>query len=470
MRWQAWSARLNRSAAEPLSRQIEQRLRMAITAGELERGARLPSTRSFAAQLGVARGTVENAIETLKAEGLLLSHRTTGTFVSTEASLVGAPSPRAPFVERDSAPFPALEWPFRVGAPAFDKFPRKLWVRLAVQQARRTMTPHGVRDSKGVFALRSAVAAYIGLTRGVRAPPENVFITAGYRGALGLIAATFLEVGSEAWVEDPGYYPARDALHAARARLVPVPVDAEGMQVEKGTAAAPRARLAIVTPAHQSPLGTTLSLRRRLELLEWARRAKAWIVEDDYDGEFRYTSSPLSSLQSLDRWGRVLYAGTFSKTISPYLRLGYLIAPPEAAERLSQTVELIHPTTGVLDQMIVAHFISEGHHARHVRRMRLLYAKRRIAVADALAERFGDKLKPGFAHGGMHIMGWLPEGVDDARVASAAHTQSLGPQALSQFRLAPGGPPALLLGFTNIDVGIALRAADSLFKSISRLL
>ena len=250
-------------------------------------------------------------------------------------------------------------------------------------RARRTrasgLTRWRYPDPSGLLPLREAIAAYLGVSRGILCTPDQVLVTAGFQGALALVARVLLRTGDPVWVEDPGYHLARQALEAAGATLVPVRVDRDGMRVAAGVVAAPRARLAVVTPTHQSPLGVALSLPRRLALLAWAAEAGAWVLEDDYDSEFRYTGHPLPALKSLDRGGRVLYAGSFSKVLFPALRLGYLVVPDELAEAFARASRLWSLGLPSLEQRVVAAFMAEGHFARHLRRMRSLYAARRQA-------------------------------------------------------------------------------------------
>jgi GntR family transcriptional regulator/MocR family aminotransferase len=310
------SIALDRSDSGPLHLQIATRLRMAIATGVLAPGARLPSARSLAGQLGVARGTVDAGYAVLVGEGVVVPRGPAGTIVSPELPAVAAPAIQCPmpFASRREAQTAPL--PFRMGLPALDAFPRKLWTSLTVRVARSLGAEAlGQPDPPGWRPLREAIAAYLGVARGIRCAPEQVLITAGFQGALALVARVLLRPGDAVWVEDPGYLFARQALEAAGTSLVPLRVDRDGMRVAAGVAAAPRANLAVVTPTHQSPLGVALSLPRRLALLGWAAEAGAWVLEDDYDSEFRYTGHPPPALKSLDRASRVLYAGSFSKVL-----------------------------------------------------------------------------------------------------------------------------------------------------------
>ena len=294
--------------------------------------------------------------------------------------------------------------------------------------------------------MREEVAAYAGIARGIVCAPYQVLITTGYQGALALVRQALLRQGDAVWVEDPGHPQAFQALEVGGATLVPVPVDKDGMRVAAGIKAAPKARLAVVTPTHQSPLGVSLSLPRRLALLSWAEETGGWVLEDDYDAEFRYTGPTPPALKSLDRAGRVLFAGSFSKTLFPGLRLGYLIVPEPLLETMTRAARLTTRGPPVLEQGVTARFMAGGHFARHVKKMRGLYARRRTALARALEGHF--PVEP--AAGGMHLMIRLPEGVDDGVAARKGMAAGLAPMALSSLAIAHDPGRGLLLGFTNV--------------------
>jgi GntR family transcriptional regulator / MocR family aminotransferase len=463
--------RLKRRGGGPLHRQIYERLKAAILEGSLGPGARLSSSRSLASQLGISRGTVELAYATLASEGYIEAHAAAGTIVAPTLSRQ-RPVPRgrrAPpaRIFNDLAAETALPKPFQLGLPALDQFPRKLWSRLTARNARR-LPPSAMtyQDAAGDRRLRDAIANYLALARGLACSSDQIFITGGYQGALGLIARALLRPGDPVWFEDPGYFLARNALTQAGAALVPLPVDEEGIDVAAGRLRAPWARFAVVTPSHQAPLGVTLSLNRRLALLSWATEAGAWVIEDDYDSEYRYLGRPLPALKSLDEGNRVLYAGTFSKVLLPGLRLGYLVVPPPEVERFDQAAALLMPSQGFLDQMTVADFMIEGHFSRHIRRMRQLYADRRQALAAALEQRLGDRLRVDLQAGGIHLIGWLPAESDDEALARQAWEQGLAPFPLSRAVMQTKRPPALALSFTNIPVEEAPRLAERLASVI----
>jgi len=354
-----------------------------------------------------------------------------------------------------------------MGLPALDAFPRKLWARLVAREARQLpLSGMAYPDPAGWQALRQAIAAYLAIARGIACAPRQIFVTAGYQGALGLIARTLMRSGDAVWFEDPGYHMARDALTAVGARLVPVPVDSDGMRVSDGEALAPRARFAFVTPSHQSPLGVALSLPRRLALLAWAATAGAWVVEDDYDGEFHYAGRPLPALKSLDRDDVVLYAGSFSKVLFPALRLGYLVVSERLVERFEATCQTFHAGNSRLEQAVVAQFMVEGHFARHLKRMRSLYAARRAALAEALAASFGDRLQISLKAGGMHLLARPAGSVSDRELVRLAEAHGTAPTPLSAHTLTGDCGPGLLLSFTNIPEARAAAAAEVLFRAI----
>lgn len=446
------SITLDTTEEDPLFLQIATRVRSAITAGHLLPGARLPSSRALAAQLAIARGTVDAAYALLAGEGAIETRRSAGTIVS------GQVGRRIEVAEQSPLLFPsapavvcAEPLPFQMGLPALDAFPRKLWSNLTVRAA-RSMQPADLAeaDPAGLPDLRQAVAAYLGVARGIKCKPDQVLITAGYQGAFALVRTVLIRPGDPVWMEDPGYHMTRMALETAGARVVPVRVDAEGLRVAAGINAAPKARLAVVTPTHQCPTGVALSLPRRLELLTWAAEAGSWIVEDDYDSEFRYVGRPLPSLKSLDRGQRVLYAGSFSKVLFPALRLGYLIVPPELRTVFLRASRLLTSGLPMLEQKAVAAFMRNGHFARHIRRMRILYGERRRCLATALQAAFADRVTVELAAGGMHLLARFPGAEDDSVLAKRAALAGLATTALSSLTMAHDAGQGLLLSFTNV--------------------
>jgi len=346
---------------------------------------------------------------------------------------------------------PAQLLPFQMGVPAMDAFPRKLWARLGARYLRGMQAadldyppPHGLP------ALRSAIASYLQVARGIDCGAHQVFVTGGYRASLHLATLALAQPGDRAWVEDPGYPPTRQLLRASGLLPVPVPVDADGLMVERGIALAPHARLVAVTPAHQSPLSMSLSLPRRHALLEWAAHAGAWVVEDDYDGEYRYASRPLPALASLDRQGRVLYAGSFSKLLFPGIRLAYLVVPPAQVADFERAARIfLGAATPACTQATVADFMAEGHFSRHIQRMRKLYAERRAATLAALERGLEGRLRAEPQPGGMHLVLRLPGACTDQPLTEKLLAQGMAVQPMSRWWASGRTDSALLLSFTN---------------------
>ncbi|GGF29374.1 GntR family transcriptional regulator [Aliidongia dinghuensis] len=460
---------LDRGADEPAYRQLYRRISAAVLDGTLHEGTRLPSARSLASQLGIARGTVEAAYGQLAGEGYIQGHGAAGTFVAAAAEVAPAP-PVATSVPSAARVLLEAPVPFRMGLPALDLFPRKLWSRLAARRARGLATAALLPpDPVGILPLRRAVARYLAVARGIAVPPEQVIVTAGFQGALGLIARVLDLASRPVWVEEPGYFLARNGLAAAGARLVSVPVDGEGLDVAAGRALAPEARLALVSPSHQAPLGMALSLPRRLQLLDWAATQGTWIVEDDYDSEFRYVGRPLPALKSLDRADRVFYVGTFSKTLFPGLRLGYLVAPAGLTAQVAEAAALLAPLAATDSQATLADFLAEGHFGRHIRRMRQHYAARRAAVVRALERQFG-AAAVALGAGGMHVLLRLADTVDDAAAAEACLAAGLGPSPLSEAYAGPEKRRGLLLNFTNVPPDQAPQTVQRLARALTMAL
>lgn len=462
---------LDPSSAEPFYRQIYDRVRGAITSGVLKPGDRIPSARALMKELGLARGTVEAAYSLLAAEGYIQARGQAGTIVTPGLKPrmpVALPKPpsRSGIAAASFRPDSIL--PFQMGLPALDAFPRKIWARLGARCV-RAMQPSDMAHPSvhGLQALRVEIAAYLQVSRGINCSPSQVFVTSGYRQTMELVAHALLKEGDRVWLEDPGYPPTRELLGHLRIATVPVPVDGEGMMVSHGTKVAPRARAVVVTPAHQSPLCVSLSLPRRQALLDWAARNHAWIIEDDYDGEYRYVSRPLPALKSLDRDGRVLYAGTFSKVLFPGIRLAYLVVPETQVERFEQISEVFAGGSPALTQGIVTAFITEGHFARHIQRMRKLYAERREAATVGLVSVLGKHMTIDSPPGGMHLVLRLQGRRSDRWLVARMREDGLYAEALADWAVSTDIASALLLGFTNID---SKATAEKLGRRILRLL
>ena len=462
---------LDPDAATPFYRQIYERFRTAIASGLLKPGDRIPSARALTKELGLARGTIETAYSLLAAEGYIEAHGQAGTIVTPGLKTL---TPVAPPILQSKTSVAEVSFrpdsilPFQMGLPALDAFPRKIWARLGARCVRAMQPSDMVHPSVyGLPALRTEIAAYLQVSRGINCSPSQVFVTSGYRHTIELIAHTLLKGGDRVWLEDPGYPPTREILRHMNIVPVPVRVDREGMVISDGIKAAPRAQAAVVTPAHQSPLSVSLALPRRLALLDWAARNNAWIIEDDYDGEYRYVSRPLPALKSLDRDGRVLYSGTFSKVLFPGLRLAYLVVPETQVERLEQISQTLAGGSPELTQAVVTAFIKEGHFARHIQRMRKLYAQRRKATAAGLESVLGKHLRIDAQPGGMHLILRLQDQQSDRLLSARMRENGLYAEALSDWTMAVDEPAALLVNFTNID---SQRTAENLGKRMLKLL
>jgi GntR family transcriptional regulator/MocR family aminotransferase len=460
------------SGERTLQEQIYASIRRCIVEGSIGADRRLPSTRALAAELGVSRTTVLLAVENLQAEGYLVSRRGAGTFVAVDLpdraprdlpAAAAAPAGRHPLLSQRGralaeacAPDRRRAGPprsFRLGTPALDLFPIRLWSQIARRCVRSaTVSRLDYSPLAGAAPLREAIAEQV-RSRGTRCDAAQVIVTAGAQRALDLAFHLLLDPGDAVWMEDPGYPGARSALRAAGAEVLDAPVDEAGMDVERLQDRA-RVRLAYITPSHQFPLGVAMSLERRRRLLAWARASRAWVVEDDYDCDFRYRSQPLPCLHALDPDGRVIYVGTFSKTLFPALRLGFLIVPRDLVDGFARArlASDVHPP--LLEQAIVAEFMARGHYQRHLRRMRAVYAERLDALRQSI-ERSGAPLRLRPVHTGLHAVADL-EGVaaeDVFREASARHIEVM---ALSHYHRAAGVKPqnALLLGFGAVPPGV----------------
>lgn len=469
----------------PLYRQLYEQVRQAVLHGRLAPGTRLPSSRALATDLRLSRSTVVQAWDRLRSEGYLEGRVGSGTRITStlpEERLTPPSSARATSARRATArlsrraeqlaPLIAqagqldVPRPFHPGYPAFDLFPIEVWRRLAWRRLRSRNQVELLRpsDPGGHPALRHAIADHVRLTRGVRCTADQVVITTGTQQALARLTALLLDPGDAAWLEDPGYLGARRALLAAGAQVVPVPVDGSGIDVDAGIARRRSARLAYVSPSHQFPLGVTMSLERRLRLLQWAGEVDAWILEDDYDGEYRYEERPLQALQGLDGDGRVIYLGTFGKVLFPSLRLGYIVLPPPLVAPFIAARATDAGAPPLLEQLVLTDFLRDEHLARHLRRMRLVYRERRDALLEALESRCAPHLIPGPAGAGIHLAATLRRGSDRA-VSRRAAERGLTAFALSEFALEPREPGGLVLGFAGWSPA-RIRAAVGLLAGV----
>ena len=460
---------LSRPQQAPRFRWFYEELRSAILAGRLQPGARLPATRDLAREYGLSRGTIVAAFEQLGSEGYVEGKIGSGTYVSqvlpeellqvSRVRAQGGTSRRRPQLSvyaRRLRPVPVVERgparAFRANLPALDAFPIALWAQVAARRLRRVswrLLAGG--DPLGYFPLRQAVADYLNTSRGVKCSPEQVLIVSGVQEALDRAAHLLLNPRDPVWMEEPGYPRAAVVFRAVGARICPTPVDGEGFDLRFGKRRWRRAKLVYVTPAHQFPLGVTMSLRRRLELLEWARESGALIFEDDYDSEYRYAGRPIPAMQGLDRSGVVIFSGSFSDVLFPALRLGYVVVPPDLVDAFAaaESSSTHHPPP--LEQAILSDFINEGHFARHIRRMRELYAERLAAFLEAAHSRLAGLLQIPPVEAGLQTVGWLQGKLSAEQAAAAARKHDVEVVPLSRYSRVHR-TRGLLLGFAAVDV------------------
>jgi GntR family transcriptional regulator/MocR family aminotransferase len=459
---------VDRKAALPLHRQIYDAYRAAIVGRNLQPGQQIPSTRALAAELGVSRIPVLTAYAQLLAEGYFESRVGAGTFVSGSLpeqwmTCAKAGETARPARKAGVSPWTYGSGAFSVGQLAFDHFPFQLWSNLVARHARKVRASSlNYGDPMGSREFRETIATYLRTARGVDCDARQIMVVSGSQQALDLSARVLLEAASPVWIEEPGYELMRDALALAGCRLIPVPVDAEGLDVAAGMKLCRQARAAYVTPSHQYPLGVTMSAARRFQLLEWAHQSGAWIVEDDYDSEYRYESMPIASLQGLDRGRRVIYIGTFSKTLFPSLRLGYMVIPPELTDRFIAARRAMDLCPPHFYQDVLADFICQGHFARHIRKTRLLYGQRRRALVDALRHEFGSRLEILGEAAGMHLTVALPPGLRDREISARAAAEGLWLWPLSTAYLGKAARQGFILGFGGTKATEMPRAAGRL--------
>lgn len=460
-----------RDPATPAYRWLSDALRTAILEGRFRPGVRLPATRDLAAPYGLSRGTIVSAFEQLRSEGYITGRVGSGTYVNRilpddllQVSLPGGRPAQHPVRRitphrlsdygRRVRPFPGLTGPpiraFRTDQPALDLFPTALWAQLAGRRLRRVSTEL-LRGSEplGYRPLREAVAAYLQASRGVRAGASQIAIVSGAQQALDLATRVLVNPGDRVCIEDPGYSGAALVFEACGARIATAPVDEEGMAVPGRRLR--DVRLVYTTPGHQFPLGVGMSLQRRMALLEWARASGALIFEDDYDSEFRYAGRPMPALQGLDRDGRVLFAGSFSKALFPALRLGYLLVPENLVDAVAATLSISTRHAPLLEQAVLCDFIAQGHFGRHIRRMREVYAERRSVLLEEAQRHLGGLLEITGVEAGLQTAGWLAQGVSDAAATRAAARRHVEVTPLSRYSRGRMARQGLQLGFAAVD-------------------
>lgn len=477
---------IKRDKGTPVFRQVYLQIRLAILSRRLRAGTKLPSTRALASELIVARTSVVAAYEQLLAEGYVSGRIGSGTYISSELpdateTLAGRPKkPAAPekqsispqarqFAALAPTTTPGANLPFDAGRALVDVRTTQLWSKLSRRMLISIGPIHlGYSDPRGLIELRTAICDYLRTTRAIQCEPDQVIVTSGAQQATDIAVRVLLNRDDEAWVEDPSYPLTYQALVVSGARIHPVPVDAGGMNIRAGIRSAPKARVAFVTPSHQHPLGVVLSMARRLELLTWARENNAWIVEDDYDSEFRYSGRPLASLQGLDDSDRVIYVGTYSKALFPGLRMGYAVAPRALVGAFTGARFLMDRHPPSLSQVVLSEFIRQGHYASHIRRTRLVYREARDALVDQLKEKIGKDIIVESPDQGRHLIAYLRSGVSDTAIERTAHENGLTVRAIS--RLYRKAPPrsGLMLGFAGFSHGVITRGVSILAQIIRR--
>lgn len=446
---------LNREGKVSLATQIYARIKNAIQSGTLQTGARLPSTRALASELNVSRNTVEIAYEMLNGEGIILGKGPAGSFVNTTRIITNKHEVTinnqagATHAENDGF-VPSSDMHLHPCVPSFDLFPTKLWNRLMHRRLQQTSIQNlAMGHHAGYWDLRLAICSYLQLSRGVSCIPQQVFITRGFQGALDLITRTLLEPGDTVMLEDPGYRYARNLFIQAKMNVLFAPVDAEGIDVDWIQNTTASSKLISVTPSHQSPTGVMLSHSRRVHLLELAKQHGSWILEDDYDSEYRYVGKPLPSLKSLDAHDQVIYAGTFSKVLFPAIRTAYMVVPLKLVSEFDAAAQTFQSGCSTLTQMVIYDFMSEGHFSRHIRKMRGHYKVRRKWLTDALTASFEEGIQIALQKNGMHLIVRPNINIADAAMAEIARKAGYGIHALSEWSV-HSERQGLLLGFTNI--------------------
>lgn len=459
-------------------------LRTAILDGRLRPGTRLPATRALASQSGLSRGTIVAAFEQMKSEGYIAARSGSGTYVNSvlpDSLMEVAREPRAPLRARPPRRLSNLARrtqgfrpstggrarAFRANQPALDLFPTTLWAQVAGRALRRASIDQ-LRgcDPLGDEPLRKAVADYLYRARGVSCTFDQVVIVSGVQEALDLVARLVLNPGDTVAIENPCYTGAARAFESHGARLVSVPLDGEGMALPG--AAHRRARLIYVTPAHQFPVGVSMSLPRRLALLEWAQQTGALIVEDDYDSEFRFAGPPVPALQGLDRHGVVLFAGSFSKVLFPSIRLGYLVVPSDLVDRVSIVKSVANRFAPVLEQATLCEFLTEGHFGRHVRRMREIYAGRLGVLLEEGRKTLAGAIEISPIEAGLQTVGWLRRGTTGVAAAAAAHERGVEVIPVSRYCREPLAREGLVLGFAAVDAREIARGVGALGAALGQ--
>ena len=460
---------VERDSPVPIYRQLDASLRRLILDGTLAPGQKLPSTRQLAQELSVSRITVKSVYEQLVAEGYALAWTGSGTFVSDGLDFENSPEIRR---RRHKIKLPEIEIserartimsskasirhgktdPFRPGVPALDLFPVKVWNKYlldATNSGDRRNLSYG--EANGNIALRASIARHLTDARSVKVDPDQIIVTSGAQQAFALIAFVLLNKGDTVWYENPGHIAGRDVLQIMGANVAPVPIDDEGMDLDLAAKRYPIPALIFTTPSHQQPLGTTMSLVRRLSLLNYAQENGSWIIEDDYDSEFRYRGRPLPALSALDSERRVFYVGTFSKSMFAAIRVGYIVVPPGLVGAFVQARNLLGQGSSAVVEQALSRFMDDGRFVEHIRKMRRVYRERRDVLFDCLKNDCGSYLEPQPTDAGMHMLAWLINGIDDQMAHLALLEAGIESLPLSAYCIEPLGRSGIVLGFSGAN-------------------
>ena len=463
---------IRKTKGNTIHQQLYEQLKKAIHEGMLTPGERLPSSRELSAELKISRNAVLQVFEQLIMEGFFEGKTGSGTFVGksvagfsrSKSRRAGPNADTTPIIRQfnhaglnnafrhsNNATEPML--PFQQSVPLISEFPFAAWGRVGAAVHRKMHLLHlAYDDVQGYFPLRKAIADHLRISRSIKCDPGQILIVNGTRQALHLAAEMLINKGDQCWIEDPGYPGAVSAVERFGGQVCPIPVISTGADIDFAIAHYPKAKLAYVTPSHQFPMGNTMALSERIKLLNWAQEHQMWIIEDDYDSEFRYDGRPIPALQGMDKHGSVIYSGTFSKVLLPAIRLGYLVFPSEAmARRFANGKSIIDGQCNVVTQAIVSDFITQGHFSRHIRRMKLLYKKNQDELVALIKRHLKDQLVPVPVEAGMHFIAWLPEGLDAGIIANEALQQNVIVHPVSQYSISTIQRNGLLLGFAGFS-------------------
>ncbi|MBB2148266.1 MocR-like pyridoxine biosynthesis transcription factor PdxR [Pedobacter gandavensis] len=466
---------LDRSLKTPLYIQLYDAIKQNVFDGMLKHGDRMPSTRSLATEFSISRNCVLLAFEQLTLEGFLTSKTGDGTYVCEqvnelkpsvrelkkrsaveERTLIATETAEVPLHAKFVLNYIGQEamLPFQPSIPSLPDFPFQIWAKIAANVYRNIHKLHlGYDSAQGFLPLREALTDYLRINRSISCTADQIVLVNGSSQAMHLIAELLLKKEDQCWMEDPGFLRAKSAFARFGAKICPVPIAASGMDLDYARKHFPAAKLAYVTPSHQYPLGETMPLMERIKLLKWAAQQNMWVIEDDYESEFRYVNRPIPALKGLDTFGKVIYVGTFNKTLFPALRIGYMVLPSVAlAQQFTIAKAVIDRQSPVIDQAILTEFILEGHFSRHLRRMRLVYRKAQEDLVALLKQHLGDFLRVETTDAGMHLVAWLLDDEDATAVANKARANGVFIYAVDELSVAFKHPAALIIGFTGFSL------------------